>query len=92
MTTDTELDHSHHSAELHAEMMSMHDLSASEVPGDNHQSSCSDCAFSCTSAVLMISPSELLPEQLHTERILSFTPFVPPLTSSGLERPPRFFG
>jgi len=82
-------EHSAHSSAQHAAMMAQQDLSDSDTKDSGYQSSCSGCAVSCTAAVLMINPSENLSEKNQTERILSSTPFVFPLTASGLERPPR---
>ena len=81
-------DHRAHSTEQHAEMMEQQDQD-SDLSNAGHKSSCSGCAISCASAVLMMDPCGIPPEKNQTERILSSNPIVFPLTSSGLERPPR---
>lgn len=91
MAAHSTMDHSQHSSQVHSATTDMQQLSASQLQNDEHQSSCSGCAVSCTAAVLILNPSELLAEQAKTERIFSVTPFVFPLTSTGLERPPRLY-
>ena len=83
----TMLEHSEHNAAMNDHQM-MTDVSADQLTND-HQSSCSGCAVSCAAAVLMLNPSDFMPEPAQNERILSFTPLVYPLTQPGLERPPR---
>lgn len=89
--------HSHHNAELpsqasdmseHQQMMA--DDSVNQLMND-HQSSCSGCAVSCAAAVLMINPSDFIPEPPQNERISSLTSSVFPLTLASLERPPRLY-
>lgn len=91
---------SHHNAELSAQANDMsehqacdhHQMMADESVNqfmNDHQSSCSGCAVSCASAVLMSNPSDFIPEPPQNERILSLTSLVFPLTLAGLERPPR---
>lgn len=58
---------------------------------DMHQLSCSGCAVSCAAAVLMVNPADFIADPVQNERIVSFTPFLFPLTGSGLERPPRLY-
>ncbi|WP_233080427.1 hypothetical protein [Rheinheimera soli] len=58
---------------------------------DMHQLSCSGCAVSCAAAVLMVNPADFIADPVQNERFLSFTPFLFPLTGSGLERPPRLY-
>jgi hypothetical protein len=84
-------DHRAHNPEQHAETMAQQDQADADLTHAGHQSSCSGCAISCASAVLMMEPSGMAPEKNQTERILSSTSFVFPLTSSGLERPPRLY-
>jgi hypothetical protein len=83
------IDHSAHSAEQHADMVmpQMHD---SDPQHNGQQSSCSGCAVSCTTAMVMMDPSGKLPEKNQAERIFSSNSLLFSLTSSGLERPPRF--
>ncbi|WP_152342871.1 hypothetical protein [Rheinheimera sp. KL1] len=83
-------DHRAHSTEQHAEMMEQQDQDA-DLSNAGHKSSCSGCAISCASAVLMMDPCGIPPEKNQTERIFSSTSFLFPLTSSGLERPPRLY-
>ncbi|MGY5796524.1 hypothetical protein [Rheinheimera faecalis] len=89
--------HSHHNAEMPAQAsdMSEHqqmmvDDSVNQLMND-HASSCSGCAVSCAAAVLMVNPSDFIPEPPQNERILSFTSSVFPLTLASLERPPRLY-
>ncbi|HJS16872.1 MULTISPECIES: hypothetical protein [Rheinheimera] len=89
--------HSHHNAELPAQAsdMSEHqqmmvDDSVNQLMND-HASSCSGCAVSCAAAVLMVNPSDFIPEPPQNERILSLTSSVFPLTLASLERPPRLY-
>lgn len=94
--------HNHHNAELPAQAIDMSehqacdhhqmmtDDSVNQFMND-HQSSCSGCAVSCAAAVLMINPSDFIPEPPENERILSLTSSVFPLTLPGLERPPRLY-
>jgi hypothetical protein len=91
MADHSPMDHSQHLSQVHSPTTDMQQLSASQQQGDEHQSSCSGCAVSCTAAVLLLNPSELTAEQAKTERIFSVTPFIFPLTSAGLERPPRLY-
>ncbi|WP_288740169.1 hypothetical protein [uncultured Rheinheimera sp.] len=83
-------DHRAHSTEQHAEMMEQQDQDA-DLSNAGHKSSCPGCAISCASAVLMMDPCGIPPEKNQTERIFSSTSFLFPLTSSGLERPPRLY-
>ena len=98
--------HSHHNAELPAQTNSLADqaehyqlMNAHQTMTDDsvnqlmneHQSSCSGCAVSCAAAVLMINPSDFIPEPPQNERILSLTSLVFPLTLASLERPPRLY-
>lgn len=100
-------DHNHHHTEVHAQTSTMPehsehymlmddhqnmtmDNSAHQLTTD-HQSSCSGCAVSCAAAVLMMDPSDVLPEPQQNERILSSTSLVFPLTLASLERPPRLY-
>lgn len=98
--------HSHHNAELPAQTNSMADqsehhqlMNAHQMMTDDsvnqlmndHQSSCSGCAVSCAAAVLMINPSDFIPEPPQNERILSLTSLVFSLTLASLERPPRLY-
>lgn len=80
--------HGHHTAEMNAKTTMMTDNSNHQMTAE-HASSCPGCAVSCATAALMINPSDFISDLSKTERIISFTPFVIPLTSSGLERPPR---
>ncbi len=84
-------DHRAHSTEQHAEMMEQQDQVDADLSNAGHKSSCSGCAISCASAVLMMDPCGIPPEKNQTERIFSSTSFLFPLTSSGLERPPRLY-
>jgi hypothetical protein len=84
--TDAYADHSAHSTDIEQDS----NFTSSTAP-DEHQSSCSDCAISCTSAVMLLDGLNMPPDQHQTERIFSFTPTVYPLTGSALERPPRFY-
>lgn len=94
--------HSHHNAELPAQASDMsehqacddHQMMADDSVNqlmNDHQSSCSGCAVSCAAAVLMINPSDFIPEPPQNERILSLTSSVFPLTLASLERPPRLY-
>ncbi|GAA0659543.1 hypothetical protein [Rheinheimera tangshanensis] len=83
-------DHRAHSTEQHAEMMEQQDQD-SDLSNAGHKSSCPGCAISCASAVLIMDPCGIPPEKNQTERIFSSTSFLFPLTSSGLERPPRLY-
>lgn len=90
--------HSHHSAAVEQNSIAgdsdhhiMGQLQTLDYPMtmDTHQLSCSGCAVSCASAVLMVNPADFFADPVQNERFLSFTPFLIPLTGSGLERPPR---
>lgn len=98
--------HSHHNSELpvqastmtdqseHYQLMNDHQIMADDSVNqfmNDHQSSCSGCAVSCAAAVLMINPSDFIPEPPQNERILSLTSLVVPLTLASLERPPRLY-
>ena len=95
-------EHSHHNAELPAQASDIsehqacdhHQMIADDSVNqfmNDHQSSCSGCAISCAAAVLMINPSDFIPEPPQNERILSLTSLVVPLTLASLERPPRLY-
>ncbi len=95
-------EHGHHNAELPAQASDMPEhqscdhhqiMSDHSVPQlvNDHQSSCSGCAVSCSAAVMMINTSDFIPAPPQNERIFSLTPLVFSQTSSGLERPPRLF-
>ena len=94
--------HSHHNTELPARASSIpehqacdhHQMIADDSVNqfmNDHQSSCSGCAVSCAAAVLMVNPSDFIPEPPQNERILSLTSLVVPLTLASLERPPRLY-
>lgn len=86
----------HYSAEHSADSLHHHaeppeqQYDSTQIANE-HQSSCSSCAVSCTTAVLLWEPSDMLSEFSPTERIVSLCHFLLPLTSSGLERPPRLY-
>jgi aldehyde:ferredoxin oxidoreductase len=95
-------EHSHHNTEMPAQTSDMpehqacdhHQMMADDSVNqfmNDHQSSCSGCAVSCAAAVLMINPSDFIPEPPQNERILSLTSLVSPLTLASLERPPRLY-
>lgn len=79
-------DHSEHHDSSHQDPMS----ESSALP-DEHQSTCSVCAISCTQALMLLDSLDLPTDHQQNERILSFTPTLYLLTDSGLERPPRFY-
>ncbi len=88
---DHNADHSHHTTKTDTPTGAMTDSTDHLLTTDDHSSSCSGCAVSCAAAVLMLNPSDSMPEPPQNERFLSLTLLVFPLTSSGLERPPRFY-
>jgi hypothetical protein len=83
--------HSHHSVSSPEAQQSTteHQLSEMAQTHDHSSNSCSGCAVSCTAAVLLMDNPMLSYEQYLAERILSSDPLLVPLTSSGLDRPPR---
>jgi hypothetical protein len=74
----------------HAEQTSLdHHLNKDHQVNKDQQNSCSGCAASCASIVLLNNSTGFLAEPITSDRIHSSTVALLSLTHSGLERPPR---